>query len=130
MSEGCLLRVTGCLETVCQIVFMVRQVHVVALELPAWNYIGNGKTKEQENNKGSIKAPGKRGGRDKFRKNGRRSQRFFYYCLKISRKGLHRRDSPSSYREQTQKALGNRRMLVVLIRLTSRQATALPCHLV
>ena len=43
-SEGFLpSRVTGCLEIVCQIVFMVRQVQAVALELPAWNYIGNGK---------------------------------------------------------------------------------------
>lgn len=34
-----------------------------SLELPAWNYIGNGKWREQENNKGSIKARGMMGGR-------------------------------------------------------------------
>ena len=59
-SEGCLpSRVTGCLEIVCQIVFMVRQVHAVALELPAWNYIGNGKRRSKRIIKGQLRLQGR-----------------------------------------------------------------------
>lgn len=57
-----------------------------SLELPAWNYIGNGKWREQENNKGSIKAGGMIGGRQNQNECVKRLAFFFYYCFKISRK--------------------------------------------
>lgn len=52
-------RVTGCLEIVCQVVFMVRQVHAVALELPAWNYIANGKRTSERVIKGQLRLGGR-----------------------------------------------------------------------
>lgn len=51
--------VTGCLEIVCQVVFMVRQVHAVALELPARNYIGNGKRTSERVIKGQLRLGGR-----------------------------------------------------------------------
>lgn len=56
-----------------------------SLELPAWNYIGNGKWREQENNKGSIKARGMMGGRRNQNECVKRLAFFFYYCFKIPR---------------------------------------------
>lgn len=56
-----------------------------SLELPAWNYIGNGKWREQENNKGSIKARGMMGGRRNQNECVKRLVFFFYYCFKIPR---------------------------------------------
>ena len=91
--------------------------------------------KEQENNKGSIKAPGKKGEETNSERMVKGVRDFFYYCLKISRERItQERLSILIWREQTQKALSNKSMLVVLIiifliRVTSRQVTALPSHL-
>lgn len=51
--------ITACLEIVCQIVFMVRQVCAVPFELPAWNYIGNGKRGSKRIIKGQLSLQGR-----------------------------------------------------------------------
>lgn len=62
-----------------------------SLELPAWNYIGNGKWLEQESNKGSIKARGMMGGRQNQNECGRRTVGFFLLLLcNIKGKRMHR----------------------------------------
>lgn len=88
--------ITDCLEIVCQIVFMVRQVHAVALELPAWNYIGNGRRGSWRIIQGQLRLRGREEKKNKIRKNVKRNQNFFYYRFKTSRERSAQTESPSA----------------------------------
>ena len=99
--------ITACLEIVCQIVFMVRQVRAVPLELPAWNCIGNGNRGSKRIIKGQLRLQGREEEKKKkIRKNVKRNKNFFITNLKYQGEARHREKvSPSVSGETKQRAV-------------------------
>lgn len=78
------------LEIVCQIVFMVRQVHAVDLELPAWNYIGNGRRGSWRTIQGQLRLRGREEKKTKSERMLKGIRIFLITDLKHQGKGVHR----------------------------------------